>query len=499
MTSAPTPATGLEYLNRLPWERIVTWGFVLLVLYLLRDFFFVIFATFLFCYFAQRFSGLILKGISEPRRTIAVQRATTIGVFAVLLVLFGGLLMAIFPELFRQARAVVMRAEATNLQAEFDKVLDRTVGSYLYQRQMATTTPADLQHAIDDHRSSAEFGKGWWEAWPAIRSSVQNIEQQAKFPITIVGPKSQLLSQEAAFDQYSKQTRGIDFDFATFTRWNAAYSQGEQPFVNAVKSSVESAKDDVARNLNQRDFEMFTREKLAKDWLSHDPIAGSVGNYLDEHKPKLLTDLADWTQKFIRSVLAVPFQIGLAFLIAFLICFDAPNILNRVRSMRDTRVRHYYDEIAPMMSDFGQLTGKALEAQLVIGIFNTVLSILVLLFLGVESIYFLAALILLASLVPIVGAAIAIAVVCLMATLQPDGSLTLAIECGVAISIIHAVTSLIISPLIYGRSFHLHPVLVIVILILAEHFFGMWGLVLGVPVTVYLMQITLRGNETQNE
>jgi predicted PurR-regulated permease PerM len=498
MISTPPPATGLEYFNRLPWERIVTWGLVFLVLYLLRDFFFIIFATFLICYFALRFSGLILQRIPEPRRTVGIQRATMTVVFVVFLLLFVALLLAIFPELFRQGRAVVMRAEATNLQAESEEVLDRTVGSYLYQRQLATTTPADLQRAINDHRASADFGQGWWKSWPVIQSAVQVNQQQTQLRVTIAAGNSQFAVQEAAFEQYAREHGDIKFDYATYTRWNAAYSQGEQAFIDAVKSSISSAKDEEAKNLIDRDFEMFTRFKLANDWLTHDPVAGSVGHYFEQHKPQLLTELAEATQKFVRSALGLPFQLGLAFLIAFLICVDAPNILNRVRSMRDAHVPHYYDEIALMMSEFGQLTGKAIEAQLVIGVFNTILSIAVLIFLGVENIYFLAALILLASLVPVVGAAVAIAVVCLMAMLQPDGSLTLAIECGIAISIVHAVTSLILSPLIYGRSFHLHPVLVIVILIIAEHFFGMWGLVLGVPVAVYLMQITLRGNVTQN-
>ncbi len=34
-----SPQSGLESLNQLPWERIVTAGIVFLVLYILRDFF----------------------------------------------------------------------------------------------------------------------------------------------------------------------------------------------------------------------------------------------------------------------------------------------------------------------------------------------------------------------------------------------------------------------------------------------------------------------------
>jgi predicted PurR-regulated permease PerM len=37
----------------------------------------------------------------------------------------------------------------------------------------------------------------------------------------------------------------------------------------------------------------------------------------------------------------------------------------------------------------------------------------------------------------------------------------------------------------------LHPVLVIVILLVAEKFFGMWGLVLGVPVSIYIIRVVI--------
>jgi len=48
-----------------------------------------------------------------------------------------------------------------------------------------------------------------------------------------------------------------------------------------------------------------------------------------------------------------------------------------------------------------------------------------------------------------------------------------------------------LSPRIIGKIGHLHPVLVIAILLIAEHFFGMWGLVLGVPVAIYLIRVVL--------
>ena len=50
---------------------------------------------------------------------------------------------------------------------------------------------------------------------------------------------------------------------------------------------------------------------------------------------------------------------------------------------------------------------------------------------------------------------------------------------------------MILSPRILGKIGHLHPVVVIVILLVAEKFFGMWGLVLGVPVAIYIIRVVI--------
>ena len=65
------------------------------------------------------------------------------------------------------------------------------------------------------------------------------------------------------------------------------------------------------------------------------------------------------------------------------------------------------------------------------------------------------------------------------------------LEVIVAIAIIHMLEATLLSPRIIGKIGHIHPVLVIVILLVAERFFGMWGLVLGVPVAIYLIRVVI--------
>jgi predicted PurR-regulated permease PerM len=50
-----------------------------------------------------------------------------------------------------------------------------------------------------------------------------------------------------------------------------------------------------------------------------------------------------------------------------------------------------------------------------------------------------------------------------------------------------------LNPLIYGRHLRLHPVVVLVVLVIAEHLIGPWGLLLGVPVTAFIYRYVIQG------
>ena len=53
------------------------------------------------------------------------------------------------------------------------------------------------------------------------------------------------------------------------------------------------------------------------------------------------------------------------------------------------------------------------------------------------------------------------------------------------ITVIHMIEAYILNPLIYGAHLRMNPVLVLGILTIGGKLFGVWGLVLGVPLCTY--------------
>jgi predicted PurR-regulated permease PerM len=61
------------------------------------------------------------------------------------------------------------------------------------------------------------------------------------------------------------------------------------------------------------------------------------------------------------------------------------------------------------------------------------------------------------------------------------------------ILIVHAVEAYALNPMIYGHHMKMHPVAILVILLIGEHLFGIWGLLLGVPIAAFVRTYVLGG------
>jgi predicted PurR-regulated permease PerM len=136
---------------------------------------------------------------------------------------------------------------------------------------------------------------------------------------------------------------------------------------------------------------------------------------------------------------------------------------------------------------FGRILGRALEAQLIIAIVNTALTAVGLAFMGIPNIAFLSAVVFVCSFIPVAGVFLSSVPICL-AALTKSG-LSMMLWSIVFVTIIHMIEAYILNPRIYGARLRMNPVLVLAILVISNHLFGVWGLILGVPVVNYLVHV----------
>lgn len=230
--------------------------------------------------------------------------------------------------------------------------------------------------------------------------------------------------------------------------------------------------------------------------INNDPdpqMQSRLRSYNDKEAELLITSLMNYQMGKLREKLPVMINylyhgtatMLLALLFSFLILFDSARLGELMKSLGDSRLRHFYRQTAQPVIRFAYVVGRAIQAQAMIACVNTLLTFTGLLLLDIPSIALLSLIVFVCSFIPVLGVFISTTPMVLVA-LNEDG-LTLAVSVVVMITVIHIIEAYMLNPMIYGKHLKLNPVLVLIILLVAYHGFGLWGMILGVPVAYYFI------------
>jgi predicted PurR-regulated permease PerM len=220
---------------------------------------------------------------------------------------------------------------------------------------------------------------------------------------------------------------------------------------------------------------------------------GVMAEYYNRQDQLLLSALIDVQSVRVRQYAPVVVNMLyratattlLALLFSYLILVDLNRIKAGISRLRTSRVGDFYEEAAPPIARFGMLLGRAIEAQAAIAVVNTVLTLIGLLLLDIPLVAMLSVIVFVCSFVPVLGVLISTTPIVLVALNAGGPGLSLA---AIALVIlIHAVEAYLLNPIIYGRHMKLNPVLTLIILYVGYHAFGLWGMLLGVPVARYFI------------
>jgi predicted PurR-regulated permease PerM len=174
----------------------------------------------------------------------------------------------------------------------------------------------------------------------------------------------------------------------------------------------------------------------------------------------------------------------IAMLFSFLIMLDLPRLSQGVRQLRFTRLAEAYHETADSIALFAKVVGGNFRAQLFISTVNTILTAICLQILGVKAAALLCTLVFLCGLIPVLGVFISSVPIVLMAI--NSGGIELGLWAVLMIIVIHLIEAYVLNPRIVSSVMHINPVMTLIILYIAHSVMGMWGMLLGVPIAVYI-------------
>lgn len=574
--SAKTASARGVAVTRFPWENLVLWAGLFLVLYALQDVFPIVFLTFLLTYLVRAIVVPLARRISPKIERPWLERGLTLGTFVGIVALLWGLATLMVPQFVLQGRLLAANVEQLKPQELLDHVLARTVGAYLFRQTYGAPGDPRYQSALDAFAAKGQTGEGAFASFARLRAQVHagfeiayegaakaRLRRQVnpagdpgssfdhwfltfKAPLLVAehratylarlppdaatasadaGQLEQRLAELAlkdlvrdpagrarlvteweqaevaqawrtlkdsaeyrdAFTAWFNGPEGmasrVPYDAATYLALRDAYGEGMESFKGVYRERV--AESAAGTALERLDFQRARELDLARQWWAGSPAAASLREHLQQDATEAASAVADRIASAVRGLIAVPAQIGTALLLTILISFDMVGLKKGAQRLRQCRLAGLYAKAVPSLTAVARLIGRSFAAQGIIAVFNTLLSLALMRLLGVQNELLLAFVVFIASFIPVLGIILSAIPMTLQALLQPDGSLAMALYALLGIGVIHAIESMVLSPRIVGKILHLHPVLVLAVLVVGEHLFGIWGLLLGVPVAVF--------------
>ncbi|MGX6445366.1 AI-2E family transporter [Neobacillus sp. K501] len=204
-----------------------------------------------------------------------------------------------------------------------------------------------------------------------------------------------------------------------------------------------------------------------------------ISSYLERGFTFLIT--------YFTDISTFTLQILLALLLSLFFLLEKPRLIEFTKKFKTSKVANIHAEIEFFASKFVGTFGKVIEAQIIIAIVNCILTTISLWIMGFPQLVGLSIMILFLGLIPVAG--VIISLIPLVIIGYSIGGIIQVLYVFIAIMIIHAIEAYILNPKLMSSKTNLPVFYTFIVLIFSEHFFGVWGLIIGIPVFVFILDV----------
>lgn len=223
------------------------------------------------------------------------------------------------------------------------------------------------------------------------------------------------------------------------------------------------------------------------------PIGNSeILNYLMDSLQKL--DLASYINQGVDFLVLRISEIGkwglnffIAVILSFFLLLEKEKVLRFIAKFKKSKIGWIFKELEFFGRKFIHSFGKVIEVQFLIALINSLLSTLLLWIMGFPNLIVLAVMILLLGLIPVAGVVISLIPLCIIAF--KIGGFIKVVYVILMIILLHAFEAYFLNPKLMSSKMHLPIFFTLTILVVSEHLYGVWGLILGIPVFMFLLDL----------
>ena len=253
---------------------------------------------------------------------------------------------------------------------------------------------------------------------------------------------------------------------------------------------------DIFKELLNFDFEKFGNNIL-------DNISPRVQAYIQPLSSQV--DLKGFSKdginilsKLITHVGKVSLNVLFALILSLFFMLEREKVRSFARKFKESKLSWFYKYINQFGKSFVNSFGKVIQAQIMIAAVNSILSIAGLWILGFPQLLGLGVMIFTLSLIPVAGVIISLFPLSIIAF--NIGGINKIVYVLIMIAALHALESYVLNPKFMSDKTKLPIFFVFVILMVSEHFMGVWGLIIGLPLFIFILDLlNVRYNDEEEE
>ncbi|QZN93196.1 AI-2E family transporter [Limosilactobacillus panis] len=189
----------------------------------------------------------------------------------------------------------------------------------------------------------------------------------------------------------------------------------------------------------------------------------------------------------LTSIGVVTVTFLLSLILSFFYTLELEQMESFSRLFLDSKFSWFFQDVAFFGKKFTNTFGVVLEAQFFIAICNTVITTVCLTVMKMPQIFALALIVFIFSLVPVAGVIISTIPLSLVA--YSVGGLRDVVYIIIMVIVIHAIEAYVLNPKFMSSQTDLPIFYTFVVLLVSEHFWGTWGLIVGVSIFTFLLDI----------
>lgn len=198
--------------------------------------------------------------------------------------------------------------------------------------------------------------------------------------------------------------------------------------------------------------------------------------------------------KFAANIGKISLNVFIALMLSMIFMFERKTISKFMSKFETSKVSGLYNYLKMFSKNFLNSFGKVIQTQIIIAMVNTGLSVIALSIMRFPEILGLALMIFVLSLIPVAGVIISLVPLCIIA--YQIGGLIKVIYVLIMIALLHVIESYVLNPKLMSAKTKLPVFFTFIILIISQHFMGIWGLLLGIPLFMFvldLLSVTMNG------